>query len=490
MRWINRTQRYWTLVLFLFLALLAQGCVGEIKETTVSDVGADTKPQDQTSDGTINPNDIVVDGRTDLDLTEDVTAPDVLPDVTPDVAPDIIPDVSPDVSPDGPEDMEIDVPPVPFCESNVQQITFEELTTIYPQEMCGFWARCGEPLPLMFGAKDLTIEECLASFPLLFNDAITQGIASNIIQYSPTSAANCLRSLCNLSCGDGDLQSTDCETVFVGSIQEGQVCYTEEECAPGTGCNACGGVCERQCNNCPANQFCDWNAATCVPLNKENDLCNGNSQSCEPHLYCKSLLENNNWVYRCLPRLPDSQACSYDDECGLDSFCNTAQTAGFCQAKGGNQAPCAGYNQCKDPLVCVMNAAGAGQCLTERRGLPDGMPCNPETDTCAWPNVCVPGTNGTLCGPRLAVGKSCTLPWQCQGYCDANQTCQDKLPVDSTCRNDYECELFCSPATQKCISAQQPNGQACDNDFHCLSGQCTYLPGNNNGQCVPPCTRP
>ncbi|PIV99313.1 MAG: hypothetical protein COW42_11420 [Deltaproteobacteria bacterium CG17_big_fil_post_rev_8_21_14_2_50_63_7] len=479
----SNTGKLLTVLSFVVVSGWLSGCVGELKQDAATDVIADAKPEDQTAgDATTAPGDVLDTPSDQGDLTPLDTKDDGTEDLT---ARDTNEPDSTDVI-----DLEPDVPPVPFCDANVQDLAFDELMDVYPALMCEFWARCGSTLPLGFGVPELTLEACIAHFPGFFDEATRQAVASGTIQYSTTNAAQCMRTVCTMGCdNDGDLQSQSCDLVFQGTTPLGQICYADDECVSGGGCSACGGLCEARCPYCPAGQTCDWNTNSCVLLKKDGQICNGSSSQCEPQLYCKGAAENGTWVYRCTPRHPDTQACSYDEECLLNSFCNLAQAAGYCQAKFGTQQSCTADNQCRDNLACVLGPNGAGQCLAERHGLPAGTPCNPTADTCAWPNVCVPNDGSFICGPQLPSGSGCVEDENCLlGFCNDNLSCESKRPEGSTCRSDSECELFCNQ-DQKCLSAVRKEGEFCKRDSHCQSHECQQLTTGSQ-QCVPPCVRP
>jgi len=103
-----------------------------------------------------------------------------------------------------------------------------------------------------------------------------------------------------------------------------------------------------------------------------------------------------------------------------------------------------------------------------------GEACGAATD-CEVQLTCVDGDGGMSCGPRRALGESCTTDRDCRldARCSGG-TCQ-KLPYPAEdCSVVKECawgRCLTSDAGTRCVAAAGP-GVACQIDRDCASGRC------------------
>lgn len=226
-------------------------------------------------------------------------------------------------------------------------------------------------------------------------------------------------------------------------------------------------------------------------------------------------------------------ACSIDEECMGDSFCDhtggacpgTCQargaagaaciddagclsglvcSAGTCRAPGGAGASCEGATnvRCGAGTICLGSDAAtmrAGTCRTVDEAFaaalgascsPDGQLCDEgfscslDTVTAGVPSfVCVaPAASGGAC--RIAIPDACPAGEYCAGVdaavADFDGTCAPAPGAGEACGGVLS---RCAPGTRcvagTCLAALE-NGAACASAAECFSGLC------DGGVCVPP----
>jgi hypothetical protein len=157
----------------------------------------------------------------------------------------------------------------------------------------------------------------------------------------------------------------------------------------------------------------------------------------------------------CGTSLSSGVACNVEtDSCqagtpGMSCF------RGVCRTRGGMGAPCDGWNDCADPLICTSaGTCGAGRQAGEScvGGADCGgeLSCDPSTNTCAWGDY---GQPGDACDTDF---HACWL-----GRCDVAEgattgVCPIVLPDGSACAPD-------------------DSTRTCDAYAYCVNGVCQIL---------------
>lgn len=189
-------------------------------------------------------------------------------------------------------------------------------------------------------------------------------------------------------------------------------------------------------NRCLADSFCD--AGECFSRKSLGAPCTGDE--CQATLVCSRLQGS------CVVEVVAlNETCAWPQRCVSGAVClSLTQRCAVPQAEG---EPCTSATDCQSHLTCGSFDGGVGQC--ERR-LPEASACAASVDcqvsaTCEDAGVCVelplPGEpcgdarqcrwglcrdttdGGTVCGPLLSAGATCTLNAECaSGSCVAG-TC-------------------------------------------------------------------
>lgn len=340
---------------------------------------------------------------------------------------------------------------------------------------------------------------------------------------------NCINSMCIVERMDGepcvrDFQCWDhyCDEIdrHCGKRSNGQSCTEDDDCDR-RHCDLttlrCGAPDGTPCNtdyDCQSNK-CDSYSDACVPQHALGESCNGDAEcasnkcwgsvcilSCYSDEQCATG-EHCDWNSNvCLPPGDTGAACEADTDC-LSGWCNWNEQ---CQVKPGLGDPCTGYGDCYPRGYC------SNSVCQPKNG--PGEACE-SYDSCLDPYICLEGRcrrMGLECAPAPA-GSMCTFLMVCaaDAYCDRmdNFTCKTRKAPGLTCSSGDECRdgLVCGPsgcatapaADQPCISGQcatglwcdamtSPNtcraraadGQPCDRDEACLSGNC------DGTSCQPP----
>ena len=176
----------------------------------------------------------------------------------------------------------------------------------------------------------------------------------------------------------------DCATTFecaAGATCDGAVCVAVPgpgetcasglpRCAEGFGCN-------------PTTNQCDTGGADGAPCHFT-----GTVDLCAPGLGCSFEPEGN----VCRPKSAAGGACTNDNNCGVDDYCDFATLA--CTPRQAEGTACSAGNECATDLAC-QPGTGAASC----RPLPTlGEACSFD---CAGGTVCE-GVGG-ICQPQLCV---------------------------------------------------------------------------------------
>lgn len=403
-------------------------------------------------------------------------------------------------------DVPPDIPREELCDNLPTFTDFDpdrDLRT-FATVLCLSAERCGNPDPAFLGATELSVDACITQYMRFFTLGESQLVSmeKGTTLFSGEGLGNCMQELCTASCqalsDEGFCEGSE---IFRGTVQFGETCYNNDECAGEGRCNVSErGICPGECVSrdacgdfpfCPSNSYCDrsdndpsqW---TCAPRVNEGEVCRDAHGSCKDGLFCEYSPDLDN--YTCIPRRNEGEPCQGYDHCIESLRCMHDETTGegICGPKGTEGAPCFDDDECATGFDCnrPQGSNDEGTCGSKRFNLESGADCRPQFDTCAWPGVCLSG----VCEPLRAAGDACTSPFQCAGWCDGS-TCQPHRAAGEGCESDLECSYVCTP-DGLCTDGPIEVGQACKDSEDCASRVCLREDGQNHGTCIGACIRP
>lgn len=206
------------------------------------------------------------------------------------------------------------------------------------------------------------------------------------------------------ACGGDDTQTTPHTTDTTSTADTNDT--ANSECPSGTlGCECDNGVCLR--GQCVAGE------CTLCTRGEEGCLCRSDG-SCQGELACRGEL--------CVECPEGELGCACEGErCDEGGTCVDGTCAPAACAPGGDGCPCRRRSDppCDDGLTCLGDDT-CRVCSADRAG----CPCNEGTDSCGA---------GLLCDAN-----TCRAPRTCadlvaEGYCGANQACEQEPGLDATC---------------------------------------------------------
>lgn len=337
------------------------------------------------------------------------------------------------------------------CEGDA--IALEDLTACFVKVQCEWLVTC------QFIAT--TVEACVELYGQQVGNDLQRTIESvdeSRTAYDGEAAAECLAAVTTATCSDQP--GEDCDTVFIGTIPEGGVCYNENECE-GVGARCADDYCPNQC--CPGS---------CIDAAPLGGNCVDN-RPCVSGAECVFIdgaaIEN-----QCLSGELDSP-CEDSYQCDSGLYCGTTKS---CEAALLADQVCDQNSQCLDPLTCVGESDSAGTCRLVNTV---GASCDTSCDGSLFCERTGQATTGS-CSPPLQLGGMCESDSNCQTdlYCrEIDRTCQARGELNMPCES-YGCVqgLFCSnelPNDGPEGTCAEPviNGLECDRDSHCESNICS-----------------
>jgi hypothetical protein len=279
----------------------------------------------------------------------------------------------------------------------------------------------------------------------------------------------------------------DPELLFVGYLQEGQICSSSLaslECAPGF---SCGKTCELgvfgRCVRagkvgdgcfsdveCDRNLYCSQLDGTCQALRKVGETCMFADRD-DPSPAAETLLVRCEPGYSCDP-VTDTcvEMCERGAACTTDVQCDDEQELtcilNRCDVLRGEGLPCGDDGDCEKLLHCKTDPNDAKSKVCSK-GLENDKSCTLHKDCVS--GFCKP--ENSRCAPQLAAGAVCASGEnaECkQGSCvPENIICSD----DASCPNSKVCDKLNGRCSSYCVELK-PDGAQCALASECGSGAC------------------
>jgi len=274
------------------------------------------------------------------------------------------------------------------------------------------------------------------------------------------------------------------EGVCMPKEQPQDLCMSDDDCGPGTHCNA-GDVClpgpQPPCPDgeaCPAIAVCYGECVADQQGECQTDADCGPGMACEPQEICPSCAACEPYdesgsgdfmecppcppceVYnQCVPVEPPPSECDSDADCGPGMICQAVEN---CWDDCGGYYPADGDG---DPSGAPAQDCG-GPCEVSYQCMPA-----PET----FCDTYTPCPDGMVCAYDMCEGCICTdgEPCDCDEYCSGS--CQAVEPPPAECLTDADCAdgQFCW--TEQCEPCECAPGEDCACTGECW-GICQDLP--------------
>jgi len=299
------------------------------------------------------------------------------------------------------------------------QIAYEDLPEEQVDALCDYMVRCG------FATDEALCAAAWGEF--LRPDAnLDAAVEKGSVEFDAKAAKQCLESVREAECGGfffEEAPSDACEKVFVGTIENGDACWIDEQCVSRS-CQVedcvmacCQGVCIAPPPDAGIGGDCE-------------------TQDCVSGAYCE--YDFMDGTFTCLAQKGAGAECVGDDECSGSLAC----FADSCQAPPGEGAPCLG-GRCGGALGCDL----ASNTCQKLRG--EGQSCEPEASLCAFGLAC--SIANKKCEAPGGVGSACSFDSGCRdAWCDYDfvagaGTCQPRLANGAACVFDDACQsAYCS----------------------------------------------
>lgn len=364
---------------------------------------------------------------------------------------------------------------------------------------CDYNIRCGQlPASVLDACKASAVE--FATHPYAMYDE-NEAIAAGRLVLDTTLLDACIASLGATGCTSEEVPSAfvPCNEMLKGRVQNGDTCYSSNECAAGyckraslyDGCPgvceaylAVGAACEPTEYRCPketrCDQVCDGDgcAYQCAPRRAENESCEpGNALAqCAFDLQCQGYVDADH-LGTCKHPPKSGEPCAIDDssyrECAPGLLCDKTQAIPTCGARLPAGSPCDTHSDCADGLGCdgavydfgTHTATPKGVCKT---WIQAGGACTPPPTRGS--SACV---NGSVCDPDKKV---------CNGL---GGVLGDDCGPQGT-HGDCWIGTYCDDATKKCLRPIAA-GEACAPVFNSEPIDSCYDYGCNDGICGRSC---
>ena len=272
---------------------------------------------------------------------------------------------------------------------------------------------------------------------------VAAAVADGRVQYHGDRAESCLDTLANADCGEGlAIAPDDCAEVFVGSLQTGDPCTLDAECAGGA--------------QCLVGQSCP---GECGPRGQEGQACTSDNR-CQSELIC--LVSATSGGVCATQVSQQGGVCSQTMPCTSFFYCagldrSDPESTGTCEPRdalyrGALNDACgigAASELCEVGLVCVFQEGTTGTC---QEGVTSGSPCQyalpdacPRDEYCRIADTEVMPLAGT-CSKRPALDEECAYseillaPCATDQYCStATGACEPGKHVGEPCLAHEDC---------------------------------------------------
>lgn len=319
-----------------------------------------------------------------------------------------------------------------------------ELESKILEAFCSKYVDC--PISWEMALLMNSTQDCLDFFNLMgvgeseFYEYMAEAIDDGRVLYDDDHAVACLDAVRNLSCEefyDMSYVIWECETIFVGVLEDGEGCRADEECA--------GGWCNTR-SSCPGE---------CASVIGENEPCE-HYERCEVGLDCVEGI--------CKPYQDpayDGDSCETGfAECAYGLYCDDYGT-GECKTLGGEGDDCEYDYMCQPDKICLETGCTAVTVLNQA-----GDDCDPENEG----RICNV-LSGLVCRMDLSEEDN---PWTvCVEAALEGEVCLDLDDmVITSC--DLREQTYCDfDDTGTCLP-KKADGEECMYDEECLSDWCGY----------------
>lgn len=247
-------------------------------------------------------------------------------------------------------------------------------------------------------------------------DRIKDAIEAERVTFISDTFSACIEAINNISCS-GDLNADACDQIFAGTVEQGGGCFIDEECLDGDGVGSCSAS-DNQCGICEVNPD--------IPDANQGESC--------------------------------AQAdCAAGLECNEEDICQPeAEASGSAGSTCESDGPTDVFGGCdmSANLLCI-----DGTCTEASFTSSAGAECGANGVMCEGDLVCPISTSASTvqCTAPKAVGESCI---------DGSEQSLMITACVST--------AFCNYESRQCV-AKKDNGEMCDEDGHCQSGNCDEM---------------
>jgi hypothetical protein len=261
-------------------------------------------------------------------------------------------------------------------------------------------------------------------------------LPSGRVRYDAARGAACAAAIRAASCDalDSVERSRDCQRALVGTVETGEACAADDECATGS-CSAArpGGTCPGQC----------------VAVAAAGAACD-DDEECGQGNVCAGIPGATVCAPRSAPGA-EGQPCGNDLSCQPGLFCAGAPGASTrCDRRGGAGQPCDDDLPCAVGLVCAGGRLGARTCISVAAA---GAPCTPSTvsgvdSVCPLGTVCAAASSTCVVQPAMGEGCASGGPSCVEGWCDpATSRCEAWAAAGAPCTTPDQCRSgLCVPA--------------------------------------------
>lgn len=346
----------------------------------------------------------------------------------------------------GIDDGDIDDGDIPDGDANGGDDLLElsELESKLLEASCSKYVEC--PISWEMALLMNNTQDCLDFYSLMdvglseFYEYLAEAIEDGRVLYDSEQAVACLEVFENLTCKElYDISHVvwECETIFVGLLEDGEACRADEECAGGW---------------CDTNSSCPGECSTVIA---ENQPCEY-YERCEPGLDC---VEGVCEPYP-EPAYEGEECIIGFAECAYGLYCDDYGTQ-ECKPLGGEGDDCEYDYMCQPDKMCLETG-----CTTVTVIDQVGEECDPENEG----KVCNV-LSGLVCRMDLSEENN---PWTvCVEAAKEGEVCMDYDNMLMT-MCDLKEQTYCDVDDTGSCLPKKAEGEECMDDEECLSDWCDY----------------